>query len=1428
MRTLSKYTIAIFSFMFCLNGNLDVFASIKAEPKTEAGKRHYEIAKQTELESVVLLENRGGFLPLNKMKQGKVAVFGNGAFAPTNGSSGSGTVSGAFTYNLFEGLDSIGVGYEKSVCKYYSENIKVSYMYGFAMSTINHNWDTSDKKKWGEPRSSNSGWNMTSPIANPELNLKGEMVRSAANFSSDKTAIVYITRGVGTEEMDRFDQPSDWYLNPSEYTLLKQVTRDFDNVVVVLNTSGSLDLSWMDFKWLAKDPDYNDGGTLTESDAKICADKIKGLILTYGSGSYHGLVVAKLLYGEEDFSGKLADSMTKTYDKHPAKDNFHYKSYADKGLNYRDFNSLNGKDDPIYLYQEGIFTGYRYFDTFAAKDVLYPFGYGLSYNKYAFENLKIEANKKEKVITVSATIKNITSNTSLPAGKEVMEVYISAPEGKLEQPYQKLIDYNKTQKLEPGKEETIKINIPISDLASYSEEKAAYILEPGDYIIRVGNSSRNTHIAGVLNVDKEIVVEQLSNKLTLNGADPLGKANNQSVYNSICFSTKAKRPSDPSLAGYLNPNDSKELKKVKPVLINAEYVDYKDSSKNIKAYRTGKAPVDHVATLTSVKNGEISLHDFVAQMTKDELVNFLSGGYGTRNSEQYYTDDKAIQINNLTSKDATKGWVGGAGSSRNIRRLGIPSATYADGSAGISIDEKNATQLGIDRNPGYARAAGIACTWNPMLQYEWGKAIGEEMRLINVDIWLAPSVNLHRNPLNGRNTEYYSEDPILSGKIAKQATKGVAESGVTVCLKHFAGNDQEWFRRGLHTAESEAKGNSKDAANTIVSERSLREITLKPFEIAVKSGDAMCVMAAFNKINGKYCATSTELLTDILRGEWSFNGYVVTDWGDFDEIPHAADEMRSGTDMIMSGLHNRFSIPAQIYNGVVNEFTGKSKTVSLAQLQRNAANVLQTILSSRNAFDGNKQYNHQTQMVNKLEILTTQLPISIVGLDYSTIKVNPIIVSGSEGTRSYTISLDKSGASLPPSLKLYGNGSIVGTPTSAEIGTYNLVIKVEDDKGNVSTKPLTLVVDNIALVTGELPVARLKMNFEAQFKGFEILGGTPPYTFEVSKGSLPSGLSVESNGKIKGMPDAIGIAVFSVKVADSKGNSIEKGYSLKVEDVINVSLTPNSPITNAQVNNNINISISANRTGFNDAYEYEFIGAPEWLKISKSWFGTSISGVPTATGEYGFKILVKVVGSSVTHEVPYQISVSDGSNAKLEISTNQLPAGEVNKPYAATLTSMGGVGVKSFELEAGSDHPKGLSLSKDGTINWTPAGLDFGYYNLKIKVKDQKNNEVTKVFALHIKGSLTINPADNSELKAKVGEPFKTRLNVSGGTVDSFNYSLSSKADQLPKGVSFKDGIFRGTPSVNDVGNYNIIIRVSENGGSFSGSEVKYRITITK
>ena len=807
---------------------LHVTASTTPKPTTPEGIAKYDVAYRTELESILLLQNKlrsdglKKMLPLDKTAD-RIAIFGRGQNNNIAGSSGSGTVSGAFSYTFLEGLSEIQATNIQSV-------------------TSSTTWNTTTEYpgKWGTRQSSGTGWSQSSPIQTPENKYTDAAVSAPA--AQTKKAVVFLLRLVGCEEMDRASnppQPSDWYLNPSELTMLAQVFSNYDDIVLVVSTSGSLDMTWTDFQWMQTGgTDYYSTNAMYTgtkvADASPYADKLKAIVWSYGSGGHYGLALAKLMYGDESFSAKLADSITYDWYDHFTSKNFGgSQNYGANGAglgfnNGADMGTLNGPIDPVTIYQEHVYTGHRYFDTFmgnrpaGADPILFPFGFGLTYADFSFTDMSIgyAADK----LTVNAKI----SNTAGLTGKEVMEVYVSAPNDKtLDQPYQTLVGYAKTKKLAQGESQTLSVDVPIDYIASYDESRAAYILEEGNYIIRVGNSSRNTAVAGVLTVSNggaPIIVEQLKNRITLNQG---GKDTNQAAFDAVRLNSKTTTSVtlnrwDGSTITVPTGSLSGPVTGGNTVTINASQVTTKNKAADVAAFVPGTAPTDKAYTLQAVKDGAISLKDFAAQMTNDELVPFLSGGTNT-GPAQTYSDDTSISLMNtanaLSKPTTANARVGGAGSSRGNQRLGIPSLTYADGSAGISISAAIATALGIDRNPGYARAAGIACAWNPELQYEWGVAMGKEMLRINVDILLAPSINLHRNPLNGRNTEYYSEDPFLSGALASYVSVGAADQGVTVCLKHFAGNDQEQYRRGFHTAASVTAGTSKDAINSITSER---------------------------------------------------------------------------------------------------------------------------------------------------------------------------------------------------------------------------------------------------------------------------------------------------------------------------------------------------------------------------------------------------------------------------------------------------------------------------------------------------------------------------------------------------------------------------------------------------------------------------------
>jgi beta-glucosidase len=1442
-------------------------ASTTPAPVTSEGLQKFSLAKQTELESILLLKNEarsgGGqkMLPLS-LQTDRLAVFGRGQSVNVNGSSGSGTVAGAFTYTFLEGLQAL-----QSSPPLYS-----------AVAT-GGTWNTSVEYpgKWGVRQSSGTGWNMSSPIQTPENKYADAAVAAAA--AEIDTAVVFLSRQVGTEEMDRAShppQPSDWYLNPSELTMVAQVTNEFDNVVVVISTAGSLDMTWLDFSWMRDGSDdyYSVNGMYTgpkSGDVSSNAAKIKSIVWSYGGGSYYGLALAELLYGVESFSAKLADTITYDWYDHFTSNNFGgHQTYANNGAgihfnNGADMGTINGLNDPIGVYQEYIYSGHRYFDTFmgnlpADRDpVLFPFGFGLTYADFRFDGMSVAYANDE--VTVTATVTNRAGLT----GKEVVEVYVSAPNDKrLDQPYQKLVGYAKTGELAAGESQTVTVAIPLYEFASYDEASAAYILEEGLYKVRVGNSSRHTDVAGALQVvnnGADIVVETLSGRLTLGQG---GSEDNQALFDGVRLNSRTTRSvtlkswnGGTRVVGVSSMAERGGDTDVQAVTITGADVSRADHSADEPDYIPGTAPDGKAYTLQAVKDGDIALRDFVAQLTTDELVAFLSGGVGS-GPAQSYSDDAQVSLtanNNaaaLSKPSASGARVTGAGSSRGLQRLGIPSLTYADGSAGISISQAIAANLGVDRNPGYARAAGMACTWNPELQYQWGVSIGKEMRAINVDVWLAPSVNLHRNPLNGRNTEYYSEDPFLSGAVAANAARGVAEQGVTVCLKHFAGNDQEQYRRGFHTPASVQAGASKDAYNTITSERALREVTLRPFEMAVKTDRVMAVMSAFNKINGQFCASSEDLLTHILRGEWGFRGFVVTDWGDYDEIAHAADEMRAGNDMIMSGVHTRYSIPAQIRNGLngVADYdsvptdppVGAVHPLTKTELERNASRVCATILHSLNAFDSDGRYN--TNVLNAaipyhvsrpLAIQTTELPEAVVGVPYAAVKTNPLLAAGHEGTASYVFSVDPESAdALPQGLTLRGNGEITGTPTAETAGTYRVTFRAADDQNRAVTKTLALTVKDIVLKTRALPDFRVGVPVRQTIEA--LAAGAVRYSVT---GALPAGVSLDPDtGLLSGTvaPSDVGRQFNFIIRAASGDNTDALPCHMIVKDYIDIVTTPEDRITIVRGTSGVTITTSATRNLTGDTFVGALTGSlPAGMTFRAS--DLRINGTPTQTGVFPVTFRVELASDpSIQISKDYVIEViEDTAPDTLKILTDTLPFGQATVPYSAHIAAAGGAGTKSFSLvpaQSSETLPTGLAISNAGVLSCRPALRESGLY--KVAVRYAAGTEsVVKTFLLYIGGVLTAQPAAGTRLDAEVGAPFDRAFRVTGGFSGDYTYALDTAVgDALPAGLTFVSqddytAAISGVPAPGTQGIYDIAIAVDETfAGSPVGTVLYYRLEV--
>ncbi len=1348
----------------------------------ETVSREQELARQMETESIVLAQN-DGVLPLSE--DTKIAVFGSGQLAPATGGSGSGAANGEYTSNFIDGLYELGIEPYQELLEYYEERVHSN-------RDIDHGWDTSTEypDEWGTPVYSGTSWSHAAGVNTPDVKLdNGEItddgIVARAAQESD-VAIVYITRTTGAEEMDRIEQPGDWNLNASERVLLEQVSDKFDRIVAILSINGPIEMSWV--------KEYG----------------VDAVMISYASGSQNGYAMADLVFGKENPSAKLADTIVETYDEHPTADTFGYITYSEMGLDGEANHTAFGDEDPISPYLENIYVGYRYFDTFG-KEVLYPFGSGLSYSDFAFEDMDVGLNAADKSITVSATIENVTEDPSIVPGKEVMEVYVSIPDGKLEQPYQKLVDYEKSEELAAGESQRISIDVPLKDLASYDEERAAYILEPGTYYLRVGSSSRDTHIAGAFTIEDTIVVEQLTNQLVMSDD---AKA---------LFEEKALTKEGATPITYDGEAEEMQKAEAEAFTVTADDVEVSLEAPTVTEPSFRELPEDEpVHKFSEVQSGDISLEDFVAQMTEDELITFLSGGNYRKDDGVGYSDDSGIP-ENFASKASG---VGGAGQTRNIERFSIPSITFADGSAGIGYSAIPGVR---DKNIGWPRAAAMACIWNKELLREFAVEMGKAMLDINVDVWLAPSINLHRNPLGGRGNEYYSEDPILSGLVASVVAEGVAESGVTVCLKHFAGNDQEYYRRGVINDTTEQNGTSRDAINVIATERTLREIYLKPFEMAVKTGKVMNVMSAFNKINGQYCASNEGLLTDILRGEWGFQGFVVTDWGDYDVLAHEGHALAAGNDLNMPGGHNRYWITNKYRESLADG------SLTLDQMRRSAYRLLNTIQSSALS-SMPKKHN----FASNLSIQSTTLPDAKIGFEYSESKVNPLIAAGGKGSRySFQVAAD-SPAQLPEGITLRPNGALTGIPAAGTEGSYDIKFQVTDNTGASATKQLTLTVNGeLSIAPEELPVVVLNEAYEQKLTASDAQGNPVDAIFTTTD-ALPTGLTLSEDGTIRGTCTDIGDGVFDITISVvSKDGSKTGTVSYKLDAISSTAQIATESLEDAVPGEFYSFALSAD--GGVQPYTWEVSALPEGFVLHDGAIKSGrLSGkdfleqtVPeSAEGVYEIEVkLTDSIGYKDTKT--FLLKVGNPDEEAFAITTGSLETGRVGASYETVLTSINGEGDVRYTLAEDSDSlPDGMTLSEDGILSGTPSLLSSNLYRIVIHATDGSGSTCDRTYSLYIAGQLTADPAAFQVLNASEGKAFKQSFSATGGYNNEYKFELAEGSSALPAGLSMTSDssgmTISGTPEPGTAGTYELLILMdaAEFGGNPVTSVIPYTLVV--
>lgn len=815
----------------------------------------------------------------------KVALFGEGARNTVRGGTGSGMTITRRDYSVEEAFETEG----------------------YVITT--KNWlDRQDARRDAEfaafmerVQAEGAGGGLSLMLMGGKLPAKEtEPVTDADIEESDTdTAIFVLVRNAG-EGDDRKDVPGDFQLTDSEKEAIRKLAAAYPKFILVLNVCGPVATA-----------DFQD------------IPGINAILYVGQQGAPGGLSIVDVLTGEQVPSGKLADTWPRVY--------------TDCG-SAKNFGLQTDNMDDVY-YEEGIYVGYRYFDTFGVEPG-YPFGFGLSYT--TFETVPTGVTADAKHITVSAKVTNTGSRF---AGKEVVQVYVSAPDGKLEKPYQELKGYGKTSLLAPGESEEIRITFETASLASYDEESAAWIMEEGVYLIRVGNCSRQTQIAAKLVLDGCAVTWQLRNLFQ----DPEPKP---------VISKAGHTP-------FHYEAEHAELLAAPVIPLAAESIPTKTAAYPEPVELVDTHP-DVVITAQDVLSGKYTLDELVAQLSIEEMADFTTGN--SNGLREFFAAASSFRV------------PGGAAQTTDIclENRDIREWCCSDGPAGLHLDPEfvvyadgttqSVPQGDSPRRPfdhskddqivehhyqpctAFPTASTAAVSWNTEVFTEISEMYGREMKEVWLQTALKPSMNIHRDPLGGRNFEYYSEDPLLAGTYAAADILTLQSyPGITSTVKHFAVNNND--RNRMHS-------------NAHATERTLREIYLKNFEIALTTAQPGCIMSSYNLVNGKHAANNRDLLTYFCRCELGYEGMIMTDWFMTEtlvDVFSAVDREKplrygstiahectwAGNDIVMPGSNDdRADIISCVKNG----------TVARADLQRCTKHVIALILRS-DLYEDAKPYN---------------------------------------------------------------------------------------------------------------------------------------------------------------------------------------------------------------------------------------------------------------------------------------------------------------------------------------------------------------------------------------------------------------------------------------------------------------------------------------
>ncbi len=792
------------------------------------------IARNAAAQGMVLLHNSKGVLPLTP---GKVALFGNGAARTVRGGTGSG--------DPFNGGLSGGGDIDVDLSPRYHINILDAFL-AEGFTVLNEPQLRVYAEKYDLAKR-----NMSDHVMSVFMYPEERLTSASTEHSRDTDTAVYVISRNAGEGNDRSmkkqvtvdgitTEVGDYCLAEAEKENLSLLRASYPNLIIILNV----------------------GGPIAVED--LLAYKPDAILLMGQAGQEGGTSLLDVVIGRVNPSGKLTATWAMRYTDYPTADYF----------------LTDQKSAPC---PEGIYVGYRWFDTFKVEPG-YPFGYGLSYTNFVIQNANAKLDGDNLLVTAEVR------NTGELSGREVMQLYLSAPTGELDMPKQELAAFKKTDLIPPNASEKVMLSMPLRRLASFSEDDSAYIISAGDYAMSIGNSSRNTSPLCKIHFNQKIISEKVNFQLPLQETltEMRGLTNH---------TLDPQWQSVPTLVpGALHTIDSRIAEdSVTTYTTDPAYTP-------LMPYESIKQVNKHHWTFDDLVAKRVSVGEFLAQLTPEQLAYFCCGtGWGVQ--------DELNPVIGTSSESVP----GAAGETTHLlEKYGVPSVVMADGPGGIRITQQfQATELATgEKKTVYHHCIAwpvgtlLAQSFDLEILEQVGRGMAADMAAFRISIVLGPGMNIQRDPLCGRNFEYFSEDPLLTGKLTAAIVRGIQSTpGCGACIKHYAANSQETNR------------NTIDA---VVGQRALREIYLEAFKIAVQESQPLSFMTSYNLINSTPSADSRDLCTHLLRNEWNFRGFVMTDWNGGSSTPWKS--MHAGNDLIMPGGATRAMNIQQAVETVLPQF----------------------------------------------------------------------------------------------------------------------------------------------------------------------------------------------------------------------------------------------------------------------------------------------------------------------------------------------------------------------------------------------------------------------------------------------------------------------------------------------------------------------------